>query len=766
MTQPLDVAYVEIKPDLKDFSRDARREINHAYSDIEKDSNAAAKRIEESFKGASQNIGNLFRDQNGRLRDQLGRFARIGDVAGEAFSTASRGANAFASSLTQVGSILFGMLGSIGQLAATGPVGIALLAAAFVALAAAAAAAAAVIQNLIIIVGFGIASLPGLIAGAVAGFGILAVALNGVTEAFQEQSKAATSAGGAVVNSERQIAAAQRNVIEQQRQLNKAREEAKERIDDIRIALDRSRVSELRASKNLRDAQIALAQARAFGTQDDVREAEVALAEQQQALIDAKENTSDLTKENEKAAKVGVEGDEQVIRAKLALLAAQDALVASQQKFSAGAAAQNQAFNNLSKNAQSFVLALVEAKKQLAPVADAIQNAFFAGSASLIQPIVDNIKELQPQLVKVAAGFGRIFNKILEFLGSDEAKNAASSILEGLSAFLTAVEPAVKPLLEAFASLIGDSGEFGDNLGGAVATGLTKLANFVKDIDLKQLFEDAKVALNEVLPLFKSLVSIGIDLFKILADVGSIVLPAIVLDLKILAAVVDFAKGAWDRFIIVVKEVWTWLGTNIPKAFSAVTTGIKNILTSIGNLGTQFLNAGKNLITKFFEGMGAAGGYLSNIGKKIANSVVGFINSSVISNLNSAVNFLENTLNNLPFFDVNLPTIPRVPALEKGGILTKEGMFIGGEKGRREGVIPLEDPKAMREIGQAISKAGGTNAAATSSNAITFAAGAIVLNFEGAAPSQAVAKATGEAVGQGIAEVLARRGVRMQIRTL
>lgn len=756
MTQPLDTAYVEILPDTRDFSRTLDRDLDSSFRRLEHTATQAAENIEREWRRTSGRMGDSGESAVRQLRDVTRAAGQAGETLQEAFGAVTRG-------LSAVSGAIGGVVSGIGQIASLGPVGIAAAAAAFVALTAAAAAAAAVIQNLIIIAGAGLAALPGLALAAAAGFGVLKVATSGVMDAFNELSKETKSGGGAIVQSERQIAAAQRNIISAQRALNKAREDAKERIHDLRIELDRAVVSELRASQNLREANRALVEARLFGNPEDIRAAEVAVQEAEQAQKDAAETTRDTAREKKEADAAGVNGAENVLAAQERLLSAQDALAAAQQKVSAGAGAQREAFNGLTKSAQAFVLALVDAKTQLGPVADAIQEAFFSGTAPLIQPIVDNIKKLQPQLTKVSAAFGKIFQSVLKFLGSPEAEEAVGKILDGLANFLTAVEPAIGPLLEAFAGLAGQAGEFGDELGTFVKDGLLGIADFVKNVDLKQLFADAKVAINELLPLVKPLLSIIKDLFFIFADAGKFILPAIALDLKIISVVVGAASDAFDVFLKIITPVFNFIKNEGLKVIKNVSDAIGGLPDKITGFGPKLLKAAKSFISNLWTGLGTAGGFVADFSKKIANSVIGFINNYVISPINSGIQRIEDGLNGLPFFSgINLPSISRIPGLEKGGIVTQEMLIRAGEKGRREGVIPLESPGAMREIGRAIADAGG----ADGSGGIVFSEGSIVISFEGTTPTPGEARETGRAVGEGIAEILARRNTRFQVRTL
>jgi hypothetical protein len=75
------------------------------------------------------------------------------------------------------------------------------------------------------------------------------------------------------------------------------------------------------------------------------------------------------------------------------------------------------------------------------------------------------------------------------------------------------------------------------------------------------------------------------------------------------------------------------------------------------------------------------------------------------------------------------------------------------EGGQAEAVAPLD--KLMSMIQNAVGGGG-----------ITFAAGAISVQFDGAVPTPQQAFAVGQGIGDGIAATLQRRNVRTQVRTI
>lgn len=757
MTQPVENLYVELVSVNDKFQKDQKKATDAAFKDVEKSAARTSDNITSSFSRAGANIRNTFRDVGIRIRESfsgVNESGNSGRKALEEFDTAGRNAS------KGIGSIRFsleGMIRLIRDLANQGPSGIAILSAAFVTLAGSVAGAARVVQDLISITALAGASLPGLITGLIASFLILKSATSGIGEAFEELTKQETAAGSAGVSNARAVADAQRGVLQAQRDLIKAKEDEIKRVRTLAVEIQRARATEARAADDVLKAEFALQRARAVGTPRAVIEAQLALDEANATLVESKDKTKELAAEKAKADRVGINGSDQVLRAQEALLDAQDRLAQSQQRISAGAAATRTAFNGLTKSAQDFVLALVDAQRQLEPLQNALQEAFFSGTAPLIQPIVDNLLELQPELVRVAAGFGNIFKEILTFLGSSEAKDAIDDLLTGLGDFLTAITPSIGPLLEAFAGLIGDSGKFGTILGGNVAIGLNKIADFVSKVDFQQVFTDAKAAIKELAPLISNLAKIAVSLFRIFAFAGKYILPIFVAQLNFLANVFGFVDGYITDF----KKNFNSAVEDVKNGSLRITAFISAVPAKLTALGKSFLNAGKALINSLFSGINSAGGFATDFAKNLANTFVRFFNNTVIKSINNGVKAIQDGLNKIPGLSLSLPKLANIPALAEGGLSTQETLARISEGNRKEAVLPLEDNRAMRAVANAISKAGGAQPGA---GGITFAPGSFVLNFQGALPTDGQARAIGATIGEAAARTLENRNIRTRLR--
>jgi hypothetical protein len=726
---------------------------------------SVAERAAQDFASFFSSIKNAIGDIGGSAKGVEESLASVGDEGEQAFKRVGESADS-ATKAAKGFSVSFSSLPRlISSLASSGPAGIAILAAGFTALIGIVAAAAQGIQDLIAIIQFAGALAPGLFVGAIATFGILATALHGVGDAYTEQTKKASKAGAAGVSNARQVADAQRAVIQAEKDLIKARDEELKRIRDIGIESQRARATEARAADEVLKAQFALDQARKTGTPRSQIEAQLALDEANASLTEAQAKTKDLAKEKAKADKVGVEGSDQVLRAQEALRDAQDRLAASQQRYGAAVAKTNVEFDKLSKNAQAFVLSMISARNQLEPVRKAIQDAFFQGNASKLQPIVDNLKDLQPELTIIAGDFGAIFGKILDFLGSKEFKTGFDKVLSGLNDFLTAITPSIQPLLTAFIGLAGKSDKFGKTLGEKVATALGKIADFVTKVDIQKLFDDASAAVKELIPFLQAAYKIFKGLFDILVPLGRITFPSIIFYLTLFGEILIGLGIASKAVFGTIETFAKSIGEQLGKLNDPIKKALGSFKDFFGDLGTKFKNGGKNLITQFFQGMSDAGGgvsgFANGLAKSVGNALIKFINNNVIGGLNKAVKFVADGLSFIPGAGKLLPDIPKIPLLEAGGLVTSPTLAGLGERGRKEAVLPLENRSTMAAIGAAIASA----TRAPEPSAPTFGAGSFILNFNGSNPSQQEAFAIGRGLGEGIQSVMAQRSVKTQIRT-
>lgn len=100
-----------------------------------------------------------------------------------------------------------------------------------------------------------------------------------------------------------------------QRAVADARDKARERLEDLQLALDRASLNEERAALNLKKAEKKLAEARAGGNVNAIYEADLAYREQLQSMRELQEGNGDLRDEADQAFREGVNGNQDVIDA-------------------------------------------------------------------------------------------------------------------------------------------------------------------------------------------------------------------------------------------------------------------------------------------------------------------------------------------------------------------------------------------------------------------------------------------------------------------
>ena len=102
------------------------------------------------------------------------------------------------------------------------------------------------------------------------------------------------------------------------------------------------------------------------------------------------------------------------------------------------------------------------------------------------------------------------------------------------------------------------------------------------------------------------------------------------------------------------------------------------------------------------------------------NMIIDLVNSAI-----SGINSMIRTINKVP--GINIPSVPNIPKLAKGGIVDSATLAIIGEAGR-EAVVPLENNKAgLRELASLLL----TEMGPRNSNNDSFGDGDLILQIDG-----------------------------------
>ncbi|MET0418703.1 MAG: hypothetical protein ABW022_22030 [Actinoplanes sp.] len=173
------------------------------------------------------------------------------------------------------------------------------------------------------------------------------------------------------------------------------------------------------------------------------------------------------------------------------------------------------AIEKLSPEAKKFARAYREALPVLGKVGDAIQDAFFKGTAPMVGRVTKAVVSLRAQSVGVSSALGKIVQNIVKFATSGKSIEGVRTILSGLNAFLLRIKNSIGPVVQAFIGLAAQMGQFGGDIGTSVNGALAKLAAWLNSIDVKSIFEQAAPIVKSLGIFLQNVATIAGELFGV-----------------------------------------------------------------------------------------------------------------------------------------------------------------------------------------------------------------------------------------------------------
>jgi phage-related protein len=171
----------------------------------------------------------------------------------------------------------------------------------------------------------------------------------------------------------------------------------------------------------------------------------------------------------------------------------------------------------------------------------------------------------------------------------------------------------------------------------------------------------------------------------------------------------NFVRGLGNistRVANIFKNLATAAKEKVTTGFTRIVEWIKGVPGKITALGRSFLDAGKTLIQKIVDGIGAAASYVGGVARKIVNGVIGFVNDRIINGLNNMLDFT------IMGVHINPPDIPHIPTLAAGAVVDRATLAVVGEAGP-EAVVPLSRPRRRDEVLRDAGLAGGSQVTVT-----------------------------------------------------
>jgi hypothetical protein len=218
----------------------------------------------------------------------------------------------------------------------------------------------------------------------------------------------------------------------------------------------------------------------------------------------------------------------------------------------------------------------------------------------------------------------------------------------------------------------------------AIKTVVMNVINFLKPF-ITTAFNVLKTVFTVYFNIYKTVFTVAFRIIKaVVVTAFKAIKTAVLFVFNALKTVFTFYLGIYKAIISgairVIKGVWTagfnFFKTKVVGTFNGIKTTISNALGTvwgfITDLKTKITGIGSNL----WDGL-----------KTGLTSVIGFLRdnlNTLIGLFNKPIEFFNDNNGPLP----NIPTIPDIPALAMGGIVTRPTLALIGEAGP-EAVVPL-----------------------------------------------------------------------------
>ena len=382
--------------------------------------------------------------------------------------------------------------------------------------------------------------------------------------------------------------------------------------------------------------------------------------------------------------------------------------------------------------------AMAAQAQSLTGVFSTFKDTLSIAMTNAFQPVIPEIKGALAELTPI---LGEAIGELAPSLGA-----GLSAVLPLLGKLVKAIVPILTPILNALGPVLDALGPALQPLGEAIGEVMVALAPVLPVLAefigvLAQLAVPVLLLLAVVLKPLTPLLE-----FMALA-IGELGRALAMIDwAKVGQAISDFAVAAWNKvkeFFGFIGELFPMMVENVKISFRqmkdnvvenvgeviAFITGLPGrILDALGDLGSLLLQSGKDLVIGLWNGISAMGGWLWS-------KITSFVQDQILGPAQRALG-------------IGSPS--KVAAAEIGEPIA-QGVGVGIAAG-------IPDIAAMLSSIMPT----GTGQAPVASTGTGFA-GNIIVNvmFNGAVPTPAEARATGQAAGEGVAEALARRSISL-----
>lgn len=328
----------------------------------------------------------------------------------------------------------------------------------------------------------------------------------------------------------------------------------------------------------------------------------------------------------------------------------------------------------------------------------------------------------------IARSLGAIIAEVVKFITSAEGVATIQAVFDAIYQVLAAIQPVIRPLASAFATIIRAGAPALVTLAQVIATLAQHFADFIAEAQksgaldrffdqISQIFVNLGPVIEQVVGLLADFIAFGVNNPDAITGIAN----------AFLGLADALAKAFQDPQVIAsIAAIIAILSKIPPETWADIATAIVQMATALGIIGAAILflvgiiSTVKGKIEGFFEGiLGSAdktqkklkdkavafkdagkaliGAFLDGL-KQFAGKigdVAGAIVASIKSKINDAIGGINRGLANaFSLFGFNPPDIP---FLAKGGVIDGPTLAVVGEKGP-EAVVPLNNPSAAAAV--------------------------------------------------------------------
>lgn len=392
---------------------------------------------------------------------------------------------------------------------------------------------------------------------------------------------------------------------------------------------------------------------------------------------------------------------------------------------------ENEATNTDMVSTQDKSLA---AMQSMASVAEGLQaseegrQAAFAKIFTLLSPIVELFKDLQPLIMEIiepiveflAPVLKEIMEQVLPFI-----KSIFASLRPIIESLLTAIMPMVEVLMEVQAMILPMISKLFEMLAPIVVKIVDAVAPFIEKLSeialkllpiIQKIFDKLTPVIQKILDAFTPIFDIIADLAEtmlpiisslfdslipIIMTIVEAVLPIVELFAELQATILPPIIDVIGKMLVALDPIFKLIAKLVEKLMPILLKSFESIKPILDPIMKIFSGIG-DVVTGLLEGdFSKVGDGLKTIGEGLLNLIIGLLESLInlpINGINGMLSFLPESLGG----GVQIPLVQfdRVKFAE-GGIVDRPTNALIGEAGP-EAVVPLNDDKSMNVFSKSL----------------------------------------------------------------